>query len=85
MLLRSFDRHDHPDAHPFLPQVGCGICGVAVQPRIPDGAEWEHWDDLDAKLQDDALEEMTAWSHRHAAAHTDTEHAEHQRRLGAIL
>jgi hypothetical protein len=80
MALIERDQHDHPDAHPFLPQVGCGIDGRTVQPAL-ELEEGQHWDDLAPDVQHQALEEMAAWSREHAATHTEAEHQDHQRRL----
>lgn len=80
MKLVERDRHDHPEAHPFLPQVGCGVCGRAVQPLI-ELAEGEHWDWLDVAIREEAVKLMSLWSHEHAATHSGDEHQARQRAL----
>lgn len=78
MALLEFDRHDHPEANQFLPQVGCAICLRAVQPA---GIAVEHWDELPAEQQQALLEEMAAWSRDHSSTHGEAEHEAHQDRL----
>lgn len=87
MELLERDRHDHPDFDPLLPQIGCAICGVAVQnsPEAPEAYRAAYLaapDDETARQVREELEApMAAWSQAHASEHEEQEHQAHERRL----
>lgn len=60
MALTEFDRHDHPEMDQLRAQVGCSLCGRAVQSDQEDRAL--------------AMKEMAGWSQKHATTHPQEEH-----------
>ncbi len=92
MELLERDRHDHPDFDLFLPQIGCGICGRAVQTQPGDvgppsavraAYQAPPEDEAAAELRRAFQAPMTAWSFAHAGQHTAEEHDARQRALEA--
>lgn len=80
MELLERDRHDHPDFDQLLPQVGCLVCGAAVQlvPEDREGARTAYQavpeDGEAAELRQRFEAPMASWSFRHADTHTRAEH-----------